>query len=177
MTPISLRIRELRKAKGWSQAELAQRADITQATVSRIEGGKVASLDLEVFEKLARALDVHPAVLIDQKQLPVEDRQPYKDVDRAVREWMEALGWPVTAANHDFDHGIYAWRHGGVGEWYTLHITRRVIEDHKPVALVGALNSLKVAEKLREQPDAYTLVRSSPTGAGMVVEQLPGPPK
>ena len=67
MTPISLRIRELRKAKGWSQAELAQRADVTQATVSRIEGGKVASLDLEVFEKLAKALDVHPAVLIDQK--------------------------------------------------------------------------------------------------------------
>ena len=68
MTPISLRIRELRKAKGWSQAELAERAKVTQATVSRIEGGKVASLDLEVFEKLANALDVHPAVLIDQKQ-------------------------------------------------------------------------------------------------------------
>ena len=68
MTPISLRIRELRKAKGWSQAELAQRADVTQATVSRIEGEKVASLDLEVFEKLATALDVHPAVLIDQKE-------------------------------------------------------------------------------------------------------------
>ena len=68
MTPISLRIRELRKAKGWSQAELAERAGVTQATVSRIEGEKVASLDLEVFEKLANALDVHPAVLIDQKK-------------------------------------------------------------------------------------------------------------
>ena len=69
MTPISLRIRELRKAKGWSQAELAERADVTQATVSRIERGKVASLDLEVFEKLADALDVHPAVLIDRRNL------------------------------------------------------------------------------------------------------------
>ena len=80
MTPISLRIRERRQAKGWSQAELAQHAGVTQATVSRIEGGKVASLDLEVFEKLADALDVHPALLIDE--LP---RQPYKDFVIAVR--------------------------------------------------------------------------------------------
>ena len=68
MTPISLRIRELRQAKSWSQIELARCAGVTQATVSRIEGGKVASLDLEVFEKLAKALGVHPAVLIDQKE-------------------------------------------------------------------------------------------------------------
>ena len=68
MNPISLRTRELRKAKGWSQADLAQRAGVTQATVSRIERGKVASLDLKVFEKLAKALEVHPAVLIDQKK-------------------------------------------------------------------------------------------------------------
>ncbi len=62
-----MRLRELRDARGWTQLELAERAGVTRSTVSRIEGGKVASLDLEVFEKLANALDVHPAVLIDQK--------------------------------------------------------------------------------------------------------------
>ncbi len=67
MNPIYVRLRELRDARGWTQAELAERAEVTRATVSRIEGGKVRSLDLEVFEKLATALDVHPAVLIDQK--------------------------------------------------------------------------------------------------------------
>ena len=76
MNPIHVRLRELRDARGWTQDELAEKAGVTRATVSRIEGGKVASLDLEVFEKLADALDVHPAVLIDQKELP---RQPYKD--------------------------------------------------------------------------------------------------
>ncbi len=68
MNPIYVRLRELRDARGWTQAELAKRAEVTRATVSRIEGGKVRSLDLDVFEKLATALDVHPAVLIDQKK-------------------------------------------------------------------------------------------------------------
>jgi transcriptional regulator with XRE-family HTH domain len=68
MNPIYVRLRELRDARGWTQVELAERAGVTRATVSRIEGGKVASLDLEVFEKLATALDVHPAVLIEQKE-------------------------------------------------------------------------------------------------------------
>ena len=67
MNPISLRVRELRDAKGWSQSELARRAKVTQGTVSRIENDVVSSIDLEVFEKLARALGVHPAVLIEQK--------------------------------------------------------------------------------------------------------------
>ena len=68
MNPIHVRLRELRDARGWTQGELAERAGVTRATVSRIEGGKVASLDLQVFEKLANALDVHPAVLIDRER-------------------------------------------------------------------------------------------------------------
>ena len=58
MNPIYVRLRELRDARGWTQAELAKRAEVTRATVSRIEGGKVRSLDLDVFEKLATALDL-----------------------------------------------------------------------------------------------------------------------
>ena len=56
----------MREARGWTQAELAEQAGVTRATVSRIERRKVASLNLKVFEKLADALDVHPAVLIDR---------------------------------------------------------------------------------------------------------------
>ena len=97
---------------------------------------------------------------------------PHEESDSAVRGWMETQGWPVTATDRDFDRQIYAWRHDVSGECYTLRITRRVIEDTEPSALVGVLNFWKVAEKLREQADAYTLVRSSPTG--VVVEQLPG---
>lgn len=64
MTPITVRLRELRDARGWSQRELARRANITHATVNRIENGKVKSLDLEVLEKLAAALGCDPGYLI-----------------------------------------------------------------------------------------------------------------
>lgn len=82
---------------------------------------------------------------------------PPDESDSAVRGWMETQD-----------------RHDVAGECYTLRITRRVIEDTEPLALVEVLNFWKVAEMLRKQPDAYTLVKSSPTG--VVVEQLPDPP-
>ncbi len=103
--------------------------------------------------------------------------QPPEETDSAIRAWMNKQGWPVTEkTHHDFDRGIYAWRHDVAGECYTLRITQIVIEDAKsPLALVEALNFWKVADELRKQPDAYTLVKRSPTG--VVVEQLAGPPE
>ena len=67
MNPLSLRISELRQAKGWTQTELARRAGIRRATVNRIENAKVKAIDLEVLEKLARALDVDAGYLIVTK--------------------------------------------------------------------------------------------------------------
>lgn len=64
MTPIGLRLRELRTAKGWTQGQLAQGAGVTRATVNRLENGRPKSIDFEVLEKLASALGVNAAVLI-----------------------------------------------------------------------------------------------------------------
>jgi transcriptional regulator with XRE-family HTH domain len=64
MSPIVLRVRELREALGLTQAELAQRADVRRATVNRIENAHVTAIDLEVLEKLADALGVEPGFLI-----------------------------------------------------------------------------------------------------------------
>ncbi|MBI4419435.1 MAG: helix-turn-helix transcriptional regulator [Gemmatimonadetes bacterium] len=60
---IVLRVRELRLAKGWTQAEVAKRARVREATVSRLETNKVTAIDLGVLERVARALDV-PAPLL-----------------------------------------------------------------------------------------------------------------
>ncbi|MGH3715395.1 MAG: helix-turn-helix transcriptional regulator [Micromonosporaceae bacterium] len=49
-------VRERRKQHGWSQAQLAEAADMTQSTVARFEaGGTVPTLP--TLERLARALD------------------------------------------------------------------------------------------------------------------------
>lgn len=64
MTPITLRIRELREAKGWSQSELARQAGVRQAMLSELEAGKRQRVDLAVLERIAAALEVDPALLL-----------------------------------------------------------------------------------------------------------------
>ncbi len=62
MSPIRLRVRELREAKGWSQRELAKASGLRQATISQIEASESASL--AEIEKLADALGVNAIALI-----------------------------------------------------------------------------------------------------------------
>ena len=64
MSPLVIRIRELREALGLTQAELAARAGVRRATVNRIENARVTAIDLEVLEKLADALRVEPGFII-----------------------------------------------------------------------------------------------------------------
>ncbi len=67
MTPLSIRIQELREVKGWSQAELARRSGVSQSTISRLEAGTTPSIDLNNLEKLAQALRCDPGYLIVKK--------------------------------------------------------------------------------------------------------------
>ena len=50
---IADQIRSMRESKGWSQEELADRADISRSTLYRIESGKAFPIDV-----LLRILDV-----------------------------------------------------------------------------------------------------------------------
>lgn len=64
VTPISLRVRELRQALGLTQAALAERAGLQRVTVSRIERHRVKGIDFSTLERLADALGVDPGFLI-----------------------------------------------------------------------------------------------------------------
>jgi transcriptional regulator with XRE-family HTH domain len=64
MTPVSLRLRELRTAKGLTQAQLADLSGVPQSTISRLEGGKLANVNLKQMQQLADALGVHAALLV-----------------------------------------------------------------------------------------------------------------
>ncbi len=67
MTPLSIRIQELREVKGWSQAELARRSGVSQSTISRLEARTTPSIDLNNLENLASALGCDPGYLIVKK--------------------------------------------------------------------------------------------------------------
>jgi transcriptional regulator with XRE-family HTH domain len=56
-------VRIIRELQGMSQNQLAAAAGIPQATISSIERGRV-NLGVERAKALARALHVHPAVLV-----------------------------------------------------------------------------------------------------------------
>jgi transcriptional regulator with XRE-family HTH domain len=62
---VSLRVKELRKKRGWSQRELAKRAKIRQATIAALERG--ASPRLDTLAVLAQAFGVKVAVLIKEE--------------------------------------------------------------------------------------------------------------
>jgi transcriptional regulator with XRE-family HTH domain len=62
-------VRRWRKLRGYSQEELAERADLVQHHVSRIETGE-AEAGLLVLFRLCRALDVTPSELLAPITLP-----------------------------------------------------------------------------------------------------------
>jgi transcriptional regulator with XRE-family HTH domain len=56
-------IRMLRELKGWTQAELARRCGITVTNISLLENEKV-EIGKKRAEQLAKAFDVHPAIIM-----------------------------------------------------------------------------------------------------------------
>ncbi|NSL55087.1 helix-turn-helix domain-containing protein [Uliginosibacterium aquaticum] len=67
MSPIVNRfpgvVRQLREARGWSQEELAERADLNRSYVGEIERGN-AMPSLVTINKLASSFDLLPSFLL-----------------------------------------------------------------------------------------------------------------
>jgi transcriptional regulator with XRE-family HTH domain len=51
-------IKRLREERGWTQENLAARADVTQGYIAHLEAGTRQRISLEVADRLARALGV-----------------------------------------------------------------------------------------------------------------------
>lgn len=93
---VSMRAKEIRKAKGLTQVELAHMAGVEQATVSRFEKGN-EGVTLGVVKKIAAALDVpmadlfandrsdHEQALIEAfRRLPDERQLGWVDMARSL---------------------------------------------------------------------------------------------
>lgn len=76
--PIGPRIRELRKARGWSLSDLAERAGISRSYLFRIERGK-SSPTYTKIQALAEALGVLPSELLGEKHQTDDIPQSLKD--------------------------------------------------------------------------------------------------
>ncbi|MBL1232440.1 MAG: helix-turn-helix transcriptional regulator [Flavobacteriales bacterium] len=58
------RIANLRKNKGWTQAELAEKLNIQRSSLTRIELGNVNS-SINMLRKIAKAFNIKTSKLID----------------------------------------------------------------------------------------------------------------
>lgn len=78
MAPIHLgRVRELRKAKGMTQVQLAEAAGIRPASLSALESGQTTGVDFGTLEAVANALGVDAGYLIvhERKDSPKGKRR------------------------------------------------------------------------------------------------------
>jgi DNA-binding Xre family transcriptional regulator len=76
MTPLRIRLKEAREAKGLTQLALADLAGVRQATISEMETGAVRRVSLDVLERLADALGVEPGELLEREpRTPRKGRQ------------------------------------------------------------------------------------------------------
>jgi transcriptional regulator with XRE-family HTH domain len=66
------RVRECRERRGWSQNELAKRANVPQATLWRLESGYSKRIDVIQVRNLARALGVGIDYLVGTHEADVE---------------------------------------------------------------------------------------------------------
>jgi transcriptional regulator with XRE-family HTH domain len=82
------KVKELRQKLGWNQATLAQKSGITQATISRIESGKVTQPKMNQLHKLADALGATIDYLAgDSVQMSFDDILREKPAQIVFRGW------------------------------------------------------------------------------------------
>jgi len=82
------KVKELRQKLGWNQATLAKKATITQATISRIESGKVTQPKMGQLHKLADALGATIDYLAgDSIQMSFDDVLKDKQAQTVFRGW------------------------------------------------------------------------------------------
>ena len=74
MTKIGYRITELRKAKNWSQTELAKQIGASREAIGKYERNE-ALPSVETAKKIADALNVTLDYLVDDKALPSFDKK------------------------------------------------------------------------------------------------------
>jgi transcriptional regulator with XRE-family HTH domain len=79
VTPITVRLRELRERRGLSQQGLAELAGVQQTAISELESGHNQRLDHGILQRLARALDVELTELVM--------------LEPAKRRWPDSKWW------------------------------------------------------------------------------------
>lgn len=111
---VGKRVRELRELRGWSQEELAAIAAVDQSYLSQIENAR-RTPSIEVLDRLARALGVTAADLIQEPQETVDGED--------LGLWF-ALLERMTPEKRKFVKELIMQFLKGEGEWTASRVSR-----------------------------------------------------
>ena len=82
------KVKELRQKLGWKQVTLSQKSGVPQATISRIESGRVTQPKMGQLRKLADALGITIDYLAgDSIQMSFDDLRKDKQAQVVFRGW------------------------------------------------------------------------------------------
>ena len=76
VTPVGRRLRRAREDRGWTQSELARRANVDPSSVSRVERGEIAAPSGEFLSQVALVLNLPVDTLLHGAQQPTEPTSP-----------------------------------------------------------------------------------------------------
>lgn len=83
------RIRKRRQELHWSQERLAEKADISLNTVSRVEGGQ-SDMSIAVFQRLAQALGMSADQLLGEPEPGEEEKGQIERVGYRIQHLSQA---------------------------------------------------------------------------------------
>lgn len=98
MSQLSLILKKRRKELGLTLAQIADRMDVTEATVQRWESGNIKSVRHEKITKLAEVLQVSPAILMGWEETSLPDNIiPMPEMRQIPLIGTIACGQPILA--------------------------------------------------------------------------------
>ena len=178
--PIELgrRIKMLRVARGMTLKDLEERGGISATHVSEIERGK-ASPTVGALGRIARALGVRPATLVEPRTLPLVSVMRAADRDRQPVQWGQGSLAPVTHPTHGSTMGAIVMKlpvargaalthHHEGEEWVT------VLSGQVEVRIDSEVHALRAGDSLHfraERLHSYVNPASAP--AVLVVASRP----
>lgn len=80
---VGQRIKEIRESKGISVIELANTLNVSRATIYRYESNEIEKLPVDILEPIAKALGVHPGVLMGWIE-PVKYNNSPSEIEKAL---------------------------------------------------------------------------------------------
>ncbi len=98
-------ILRLRMEKGWSQTELARRAETKQANISRLESG-LSNPSVNFLQKVAKALDAD--LTISFKKISTQSIYIDTDAENKIQEAYSVANWPTAKIYEFFEHSEHS---------------------------------------------------------------------